>query len=789
MIKIENENMFLESMQQGINLFLGAGFSVEAVGIFQGKKKNLPAGDGLRLEILQEFGRNKNSTMQLPQLCQVISSTQRDKLNSFFRSRFDVVDFNKIYANIERLNIKSIFTTNIDNLIYKIFEDSQKYYVNDISLHGPSISGASAIDYIALHGSIVHPSASSLDFSPVEIASSFERDKDKWFGFIDRVRSTPTLYWGYSVGDAGVLQALSKGGGGRSGDRANAWVTLLKDDDEAIEYYSSLGFNIIISNTLDLLKYIGQQKVKKIPGASRRLIDKRFSEYMPPVLLNVPVRTINEFYMGAEPIWYDVYMGGLHKTKYFDRSQNSLAGDKNCLLVGGAVTGKTTLLKQLASRVIKEKQSLYINEITKEKAKLLLKDIDAEGIQVIVYIDNAADAWEAIEVLSSSKNINIVAAERDYIFDSVAHRFYGKNFDIIDVSGLVSTDIQSIINKIPEGLQRSRNQFTDVSLRSEFDPTFLDVMNSVLLRGHMLSDRFIDAMKELRIDSPVRYSLLLICCYMYACRVPLSVDVAISYFRDEGLSIDQIYEHLKFMSSLISRYEGVSADTKQDHYVPRSRVAAEIIIQRIGSEDLRTMLENFHTRVSTTKIPRYDIFRRGAYDANHTSRAFEKWEDGLRFYEMCESRDKSHSLKQQAALFFSRKRNYSLAFKWIDDAKSIAGSKGASVKNTYAVILFNANYDKPGDDLEVVNSLNESMDALRECYFDDLRKSYHAKVFGDQAVKYYEKFPDSTHSMEYLIQAKDWLNAELVIRKDDRSITRVLGKVSSSLNFASRRSF
>lgn len=315
-MKIENENTFKSHLQKGINLFLGAGFSVEAKGTYEGKPKAMPVGDGLRKEILKTFGRDENSRMLLPQLYQIISTTQRDALNEFLRNRFKVVEFSELYGNLERINLKAIFTTNIDDLVFKIFEESKKYYINDISLRGPSIAGSSAIDYIALHGSVIHAPSEGLDFSPVEIASSFERDKDKWFGYIGRVQQTPTLYWGYSMADAGVLQALAKETtNGR--ERAPAWVTLSGEDDEAIEYYSSLGFQIIIAETNDLLKYIGQIKVEKTAGSPKRLLDKRFSEFLIPPVTKVPVRTLTEFYLGAEPIWYDIFLGGLHKTKHF----------------------------------------------------------------------------------------------------------------------------------------------------------------------------------------------------------------------------------------------------------------------------------------------------------------------------------------------------------------------------------------------------------------------------------------------------------------------------------------
>ncbi|MBU1664183.1 MAG: hypothetical protein KKG92_02140, partial [Gammaproteobacteria bacterium] len=103
-----------------------------------------------------------------------------------------------------------------------------------------------------------------------------------------------------------------------------------------------------------------------------------------------------------------------------------------------------------------------------------------------------------------------------------------------------------------------------------------------------------------------------------------------------------------------------------------------------------------------------------------------------------------------------------------------------SVRNTYAVIMFNANYDKPDSVPEVIATLDESMQILQKCYTEDLRKVYHAKVFADQTVKYAKKFPYSPRSLEYLNQASAWLNAELKLRQGDRAINQLLRDLKSA---------
>lgn len=773
MPQVQNESLFRHFLAEGINLFLGAGFSVAATSC----GKTLPVGDGLKSELLDEFKRPKPSGLTLPQLCQIIASTQREALNDFFKKRFTIDGYAPEYANLERVNLKAIFTTNIDNLLPQIFADSSKYYINDVILRGPVIAGSNAIDYFPLHGSVLHDEG-KFDFSPLEMAASFDRDRDKWLGYVGRIQQTPTLYWGYRVEDAGVLQSLAKETtSGRK--RADSWIVLRSNDAEAVEYYASLGFQIIIADTLELLKYLGQLPIKKVAGAQKSLVGKHFAELQVPPLAKVPVRSISEFYLGAEPTWYDVYSGKIHETTHFTAAKNAIAGHKHVALIGGAVTGKTTMLRQLATRVSGFGQSLYIEEITPEKAKLLTRDVDAEGQQVLVFIDNAADASEAIQILTRSNNIKIVCAERDYVFDSVSHRFPRNQFAVLDVSGLTDVDIQAVQDQIPNDVTRRQYQRSADELAMDVEPTFFEVITSTILKNS-LADRFMQAVNELRSSNLAQHDLLLIACYCYACRVPISVDIGTAFCRTHNLDASEVAKLLEAMGSVLSPYEGLLADTSQDYYVPRSRQVSELVLRKIPATELRRMLEIFHREVSPTKIGRYDVFRRNAYDSQLTSRAFSNWEDGLAFYDRAFLRDSSHSLKQHGALYLARKHKYELAFIWIDEARGMTSRHNAAIRNSYAVILFSANAQKPLT-TEVVSSLDESMAILRKCYDEDHRKVYHAKVFADQALKYAKILPESPASRSYLESAQDWLEAELKMRVGDRRMMQLRREIASEI--------
>lgn len=263
------------------------------------------------------------------------------------------------------------------------------------------------------------------------------------------------------------------------------------------------------------------------------------------------------------------------------------------------------------------------------------------------------------------------------------------------------------------------------------------------------------------------------CCYLYSCRVPTSLDVAIAYSRNHTTDPQEVLETLRSMGSFLSAYEGSLSDATQAYFVPRSRSVADAVMRKIPSEDLKQLLLTFHSEVSPTKISRYDIFRRGAYEAGLVGKAFSNWEEGLAFYELSSTRDNSHSLKQQGAIYLAHKKQYHLAFSWIDEALTMVGRRNAPVRNTYAVILFSANSDKPLDS-DVISTLIESMEILASCYNSDIRKAYHAKVFADQAIKFANRLPNQPESIQYLDQARDWLEAELASRIGDRTMTRMI---------------
>ena len=71
----------------------------------------------------------------------------------------------------------------------------------------------------------------------------------------------------------------------------------------------------------------------------------------------------------------------------------------------------------------------------------------------------------------------------------------------------------------------------------------------------------------------------------------------------------------------------------------------------------------------------------------------------------------------------------------IDRAKIMTNDRQFSIRNSHAIILFDANYDVFTED--AMEQLDRSMEILHKCFTDDMRKTFHAKTYADQAIRYY----------------------------------------------------
>jgi hypothetical protein len=690
--------------------------------------------------------------------------------------RFSVETFDEKYFSLEKINLKNIFTTNVDDLIYKIFSNSQKYYVHDILLRGPAFNDRAAIDLITLHGSIAHTDE-PLVFSTLDLASTFSSDPDRWNFLVQKLQAVPTLFWGYSLEDAGVLQALSPAAS-KSRSHESKWIVLYEHDEGAAQYFRALGFNIISGSTSDLLDYVNNitsAKASKVTGTQPT--SSLFPEYALPALGSVPVRPLLDFYLGAPPTWYDIYTGQLYKTSNYNKIAELINAKKNIVAIGIPACGKTTLMMQLAANIPFDGHKLVCSSITEEQANLIVNKLD--GAQAIVFIEEFSGDMDAFNVLLEASNILTVGFDRDYIFELASHILKRNKCIIEDITALTDMDIQQIYSRIPSDIRitkLARPRMEDnLSL-----PSVFEVIETNTVGPH-LKKRFRSVVQNLERDNEMLHDILVMTCYVHTCRVPVSYDTVSAFLRGEHESYEEIYGMIEQLGSMISEYAGLLVETEQDYFVARSTHVSEAILDEVSPKSFKRVLSRFHDQVSPWRICRFDVFRRKAYDEAFTTKAFPDWREGVEFYEKLVAKDSSPYLLQQCALYLMHKGRYRNAFDWIDRAEVMSGNRIYSIRNTHAMIMFRANYGLEDTDGTVKQTLMQSMQILAQCYLEDRRKPYHAFVFADQAMKFWDAYPGKL-AKGYLETAKKWVEEEAIASPWNRSVKRMKMVVTNKLS-------
>ena len=152
-LRIENEHLFRKSLQTGINLFLGAGFSVLAK---NASGAQLPLGSQFGALVRAEFPNvSLPASLQLPQIATIVSAREREAFRQLVGRTYTVDRFDERYLALRNISVSNVFTTNVDNLIHRIADASPSWYVRDVFLYGPEPTHKHAAQFYALHGNVL----------------------------------------------------------------------------------------------------------------------------------------------------------------------------------------------------------------------------------------------------------------------------------------------------------------------------------------------------------------------------------------------------------------------------------------------------------------------------------------------------------------------------------------------------------------------------------------------------------------------------------------------------------
>ena len=765
MRRFDHQHLFENEIKKGINLFLGAGFSILAT---NKRGLNLPVGNSLNDLVKEKFNMDKSS-LNLSQISTILANSKKQEFYSFLREVFTVSDFDTGYFNVDKLNPKNIYTTNIDDLIYKIYEGNEEKYINDVTYHGEIFEDL-AINFSALHGNVRYPDDREMIFDVSSISNAYSSNLRIWNQLALDFEKRITLFWGYSLQDTAVIQSLTSSNTNPNFHKEK-WIIVKDNDSHFIEYLNALGFNIIISDTKSFLNYLNELKIEKI--SRKEKIDEEIKylfgkNIIPKSNKNLPVRPILDFFSGNPPTWYDIFSNQIHKTSHFSKIKDFIYSNKNLIIQGAPVSGKTTLIMQVAIELDYEIKLIFEN-LQYNKAQLLAKVI--KDRKAVIFIDNFSDSIESFNYLSDFKNIKLIGIERTHNFSAISHLIKTEFYNICNVTELTENDLQGIFNHLPIE-NRKTNLAVEKNKNYEKDTIFEFVRRNV--KGNTIKERFVEVFKDIEKDRSLT-DFLVLTAYTHNCRVPISFDMLYSYFIDDVKNYKDIYILRDKLRDLVKDYSGdLILEDNQDYFYPRSYFIAETIIDTTPSDVLKNVMIKTLDNIPNTKIPYYNVYRKYAYDKILVSKAFFNWSEGMKFYQKVYDMDFHNPyVLQQGALYLAYKKKFTTAFEWIDRAITQTNNKYFSIRNSHAIILFDANINSTEESTSIRAQLDKSMDILEKCINDDKRKVFHAIRYAEQAKEYFNRFYDEK-SVAYIRKAKEWLRREYKDNKWDKNLFNTL---------------
>lgn len=774
-MEIQNENSLIHAMKTGINVFVGAGFSLYA---YDKKKQNLPSGNGLADELKSMFNVKAAS---LSMISTILQRKAKTEFKAFLTERFSVDSYESFYNNLNLVNVKSYFTTNIDNLIPKIVSaENSKRFINDLLVNGEN-ADANRINYLPLHGCVENPENEYV-FDVQSLATTFGNNSRIWSYLSNACEKNPTIFLGYSYSDNSVIQALSSY---RTFENAQKekWILLYNPTDDQIEFYEALDFTIIkgeIKEFLELLPNIlDNEELSGKKNEEEEIRDIFKNNLVPLDNRNQVSRPIIDFFREQVPIWSDILSNKIYRVSYYKQIQDSIYNqNRQTIVIGAPVSGKTTLAMLLAYNVQFEGVKLMYSGLTLSKVDFILKILG--NLKALIFVENFTDNIEAFLKLSQAKNITVVGVDRSQFYSTVSHMLTPQMFDIINVTELSDNDIQGVFNSVPVEIKASSMK----TKRKSKDIYAADSIYEFVIRnikGQNIVERYKKIIHDLEHDDSNLMEFLLLCAYMHKCRVPLSIEVAYSYFSDI-YNYQDVLEMKDELEDMLSEFEGSNdlLDSSIEYYYPRTYFIAEAILKYSSPLLLKKIMSKVIDNVPKYLIYNFKTFRKFAFDSLLTAKAFVDWKDGMDFYKSAYLYDNENPyVLQQGALFLSKKKQYQEAFKWIDKAINSTNDKYFSIRNSHAIILFDANYELELNNM-VEEQLDRSMEILHKCYHDDSRKIFHAIVYADQAERYFIKV-NSEKTINYLQQAKKWLKEESSNNSWNYELKQRLSKVEKIL--------
>ena len=496
MFEKEQEEFLIRKLQRNeVVLFIGAGFSIDAL---NKNNEQLPLGNQFAQKIWSIIYPTKEYEITpLPILYELLikSGKPRNEIVDFLTNTFLVKSFPDFYKKISIPYWYKIYTTNIDNLLDKIYIHSSqdvdvlKFPHDD---HKDIDKSLSRIQHIYLNGKLpCNPE--EIIFSRNQYAKEANKINHLYNQFVADYATNTTIFLGSALDEPLFEQYLASRQERKSEISEYRPQSFLIDpylSDAKIDFLK-LSYNIvgIKKDSLSFLKWIeinrsqyenryevikisnpalveladtlGKEKIKNL---SEQLND--FAEGFRKVSFKVKSnRKGKDYLQGTSPSWNDIYneLDAPRKITeiIFHDIEKIFSNDDNKVeiiaILGSAGCGKSTILKRLSLKLVQNGRSCflsyseYIPDINS-----IVEVVNTYEHRVCLMFDNADLMLHSLHGVTEQfekciyKPIIVIAA-RTNVFDRLINKFNIQlNFNEYDVPNLDRDEIVEIIRVLDE---------------------------------------------------------------------------------------------------------------------------------------------------------------------------------------------------------------------------------------------------------------------------------------------------------------------------------------------------
>lgn len=750
-ITIDKAEMFKETLLTGINLFTGAGFSKlpDSFG------NTLPDATELCEEICRTFSISPSYCDDLERLANIVNLRAKTQFQNYLRAKYTVTTYNKLYDTLNLVKINAFITTNIDNIIQCVMDNSTNYSLHSVVEYGANKRDASVIPFIPLHGN-VKDVASHLYFGKDELANVDISNSELFDIMHAKLLESPTLFWGYGFHDNAIERTIAKVLEKRS---QGIWIQCMPGSKD-IEYFRDLGCYVIEGTTEDLLLWIQQNCKPSITQDAPKSKYKSLKKYLIPSINQIETVSLEDYYSKGYTHWYCALSGYPYETKCVDSLYELSLSQKNVFAIGIPFSGKTTSMMQLA---VKNKCSmkLVISEITIDEAQRIVNVL--RGEKATIFVDNCCDDAYVTKLLMQQPNLRVIGFCDDYAFESSKHIFEPINYRRVETSELPIDDAQRIFEKIPDALRENKFSYK----RQENEKFSMLEMMGQNVKGVLSKKNIHTLLQKVLNNSREAFQVIALATYLAHNKSSLNMDILCSFF--ETTNVDELERILNAAKGYLHEIDlEIAADElDQSYYSVRSNLFAYLaflVLLESFSESFGEVVRRLILNVSPYKIYKYYIFKRSAFDARNFKKLFGS--NAHELYAHIYNIDNSAYTLQQWALYKAYLGDFSGAFADIDKAINMS-SNNFSIRNSRAIILFEANKNQRTRKAEA--GMEEAMEILQQCFYSDKRKVYHAQKYAEFSLF----LAKSWNNPRYLAQSEEWLK-DIVKRKESTSSRTLL---------------